>query len=95
MSNNQENNYINYLLFLFADLHLLANSIIRTIDKNNFIIILIGDTPSYLSFFLNKYKYFLLPMSSKPFGLISSFGEIPKKINCNIKKNIYQLKNNY
>ena len=85
MSSNQENDYINYLLFLFADLHLLANSIIRTIDKNNFII-LIGDTPSYLSFFLNKHKYFLLPMSSKPFGLISSFGEIPKNINCNIKK---------
>ena len=53
MSNNQENNYINYLLFLFADLHLLANSIIRTIDKNNFII-LIGDTPSYVSKFFSK-----------------------------------------
>jgi len=80
------NDYINYLLFLFADLHLLAKSIIRTIDKDDFII-LIGDTPSYLTFFLDKHKHFILPMSNKPFGIIvPPFSEIPNKINCDIRK---------
>jgi hypothetical protein len=86
MTNDDNNDYINYLLFLFADLHILAKSIIKTIDKDDFII-LIGDTPSYLTFFLDKHKHFILPMSNKPFGIIDPpLSEIPKKINYNIKK---------
>jgi hypothetical protein len=53
----KQDKYIDYLLFLFADLYLLSKNIQNTINKNDFII-LVGDTPSYLTFFLHKHKHF-------------------------------------
>jgi len=75
-------NYYNYLLFLFADLYLLSKNILSTIEKDDFII-LIGDTPSYLSFFFKNQPHYILPFSNKPFGLFyPPYAEYLKKWEC-------------
>ncbi len=63
--------YKEHLLFLFADLYILAQKIIHTtFDKD--IIILIGNTPSYLKFFLEgKRKYCNIASSNKPFACVN------------------------
>ena len=68
--NFDDTNYKNHLIFLFADLYQISKKIIKISNKNN-IIVLIGDTPSYLKFFLkNKRKIVNIPASAKPFGCV-------------------------
>jgi len=90
----KDENYKNHLLFLFADLYTLSHSILKTIEKDDFII-LIGDTPSYLSFFLKKNQYFILPFTNKPFGIIHPpLSNYDDKIDCDSKRIYIPSKNN-
>lgn len=53
----------------------MSHKIKYVLEEHDFII-LIGDTPSYLSFFFNNKKYFILPMSNKAFGtFVPPYGE--------------------
>ena len=68
--NFDNTDYKKHLIFLFADLYQLAKQIIKITNKKD-IIILIGDTPSYLKFFLkNKRKFVNISASAKPFGCV-------------------------
>lgn len=69
-------------LYLFFDLLQIADIMLYDTTQND-IIILIGHTPSYLKPFLEKKRHvIILPLSNKPYGIITSpNGEIIK--NCN------------
>ena len=64
-----KSSYKKYIIYLFFDLFDITQNI-RTIIQPKDIIILIGDTPSYISFFLKHYniKFHHLAMSNKAFG---------------------------
>ena len=54
--------------YLYFDLQQLCTNI-KNLTEPTDIIILVGDTPSYVTPFINKYRTtFNLPMSNKPFG---------------------------
>ena len=56
---------------LFFDLLHVAKDIIKLV-KNDDILILIGDTPSYVTPFLSKYKTYNLAISNKAYGCVES-----------------------
>lgn len=71
-NNNSANNYENREVdwYLFFDLWQVVNDIINLTNEQD-IVILIGDTSSYLSPILELYReVYLLPFSNKPFGCL-------------------------
>lgn len=66
--NFKNENYKDHSIFLFFDLLQISKDILNITHKDD-IIILVGDTPSYLSIFLKGHrKYYHLGFSNKPFG---------------------------
>lgn len=78
-------NYKYHRIFLFFDLLQTSKDILELSHKHN-IIILVGDTASYLGMFLeNERKYFNLPFSNKPFGCFNIYHAEPIK-DCKLKE---------
>lgn len=66
--NFKNENYKDHSIFLFFDLLQMSKDILNFTHEDD-IIILVGDTPSYLSIFLKGHrKYYHLGFSNKPFG---------------------------
>ena len=78
--------------YLFFDLLQVSNDIINLTEPND-IIILVGDTPSYISPFIEKHrKTFHFAFSNKPFGCtFPPYSDFSENSELNSKINLYDV----